>query len=178
MKKVLFAALLLIGTQGAFAQINKGQLLVGGNVGFQSMKQGDGSATNITFSPNAGYFFMNNLAGGARISFNSQKEEGDEDAFTVFTAAPFLRYYFMPAGKKLNIFADAHYGFGSASYGESASINEFQIAAGPAVFLSPNTALEFALFYNSKGGEYYENGAGDRLSTFGLNIGFQVHLGK
>lgn len=176
MKKVFIAAFLLMSSSAIFAQVNKGQWLVGGNTAFTSSKQGDMKQTSFNLSPNAGYFFMNNFAGGLRVNLATSKVKGDDASTSMMSVAPFLRYYFLPAAKKVNVFADAEYGFGSAKYGASASINEFRIAAGPAVFLSPNTALEFALFYQSLGGDYYEDG-GNRVGTIGLNIGFQIHLG-
>lgn len=177
MKKVLFSFVLLTLSFSAFTQINKGQWLVGGSAGFESTKYGDvdeSKYTTFNISPNAGYFFIDNLAGGARVSFSSFKEKG-EDASSSFLFAPFARYYFLPAAQKVNIFADASYGFGSMKDGESDGFNQFAIAAGPAVFLSPNTALEFTLQYRSAGGDAYGD---DRLNTFGVNVGFQVHLGK
>lgn len=174
MKKVLFAALLLVGTSSAFAQINKGQWLVGGNAGFESWKQGDAKGTNFELAPDAGYFFAKQFAGGLRASIASSKDEGDDEAFSSFLVAPFLRYYFMPADKKVSIFADAAYGFGSQGAGEKQSVNGFKVMAGPAVFLSPNTALEFTLGYQS----YKWENADDRSNSFGVNVGFQIHLGK
>lgn len=177
MKKLFFATVLTVSVIAASAQINQGQWLVGGSANFTSSKQGDSKWTDITFSPNAGYFFINNFAGGLRLNVASEKESGS-DASTLFTAAPFVRYYFLPSAQKVNIFADAQYGFGSGKQGgESASINEYQIAAGPAVFLSPNTALEFTVFYESMGGKYFEGLGSDRQNSFGVNIGFQIHLG-
>jgi opacity protein-like surface antigen len=175
MKKVLFAALTMIAAQGVSAQINKGQWLVGGNASFQSQKWGEAKATSFTFSPNAGYFFIDKFAGGLRVDLTSTKPKGG-DAKSDFLIAPFVRYYFLPAAEKVNILADASYGFGSQkAEGESASQNGFAIAAGPAVFLSPNTALEFTLQYRSLGGDAYGD---DRLNSFGVNIGFQIHLGS
>jgi Outer membrane protein beta-barrel domain len=174
MKKVLFAALLLVGTSTAFSQVNQGQWLVGGNAGFRSSKQGEGKMTSFNFSPDAGYFFINNFAGGLRINLESSKVKGADESESQFTVAPFLRYYFLPAAKKVNVFADAEYGFGSAKDGESASINEYKIQAGPAVFLSQSAALEFTLYYASFGGKAYGD---DRMSHIGLNVGFQIHLG-
>lgn len=178
MKKVLFASFLLFSSYAMKAQILQNQWLVGGNAGFDSEKQGDYKATTIFVSPNVGYFFINNLAGGLRASFWTNKVKGDDESSTFFSVAPFARYYFLPAAQKINVFADAAFGFGSGGYNDKESLNELSIMAGPAIFLSPNTALEFALYYKSRGGKYYENVAGDKENHFGLSIGFQVHLGN
>jgi len=183
MKKVLLAAIVLMSAQAGFSQISKGQWLVGGNAGFASYKNGDYKQTDITISPNAGYFFIDHFAGGLRVNFTSQKPK-DYTARTYFTVAPFVRYYILPTAQQVNIFADAEYGFGSGKEWapsnstvkpSSQSINEFTISAGPAIFLSPSAALEFALAYTSAGGKYYGD---DRGNTFGLKVGFQIHLGS
>jgi hypothetical protein len=179
MKRVLIAASLLFATHGLFAQVNKGQWLVGGNAGFETSKFGDDDSnkyTSFQLSPNAGYFFIDNFAAGLRLDLNSTKFKDEDDASTSFVLAPFARYYFLPAAEKVNVFADASYGFGSMKNGSSESFNQFAIMAGPAIFLTPNTALEFALKYSSAGGDAY--GGDDRRNNFGLNVGFQVHLGK
>lgn len=176
MKKVLFAALMTIAVQGVFAQVNKGQWLVGGNAGFTSSKQGDGDAnkwTHFNLSPNAGYFFIDKLAGGLRVNFTSTKNKAADKASTNLWIGPFARYYFLPAADKVNILADAGYAFGSAGAGDKSSQNGYSISAGPAIFLSPNTALEFTLNYQS----FKYEGESDRENNFGVNIGFQVHLG-
>src|SRR5688572_18221457 len=98
MKKVFFAALLLVSAQGLFAQINQGQWLVGGSAGFESGKYGDSDEskyTSVHFNPNAGYFFINNLAGGLRLNLTSLKYKEDDDASSSFSLAPFVRYYFL-----------------------------------------------------------------------------------
>ena len=178
MKSVLIAACILFATQVS-AQVYKGQWLAGGNVNFETGKFGDldeSKYTSVAFNPNAGYFFINNFAGGLRLSIESTKFKEADDATSSFLFAPFVRYYFLPAAQKVNLFADASYGFGSMKEGESESFNQFSIMAGPAIFITPNTALEFALQYRSAGGDAY--GGDDRSNNFGLNIGFQVHLGN
>lgn len=178
MKKLLLAASLLVTAHSMMAQINQGQILAGGNAGFSSYKQGDNKVFSFNVSPNIGYFFINNFAGGLRLNFSRTKQKGAEDAYVNYGVAPFLRYYFLPAAQKLNVFADASYGFEKEKYGSGKENgNYYQIMAGPVLFLTPNTGLEFALYYNSMGGKLYENAAGDRGNTIGLNIGFQVHLG-
>jgi hypothetical protein len=179
MKKLIFAACFLTFATTSFSQINKGQWLAGGSASLNFTKYGsddNDKVTTVSVAPDLGYFFINNFAGGARINLTSLKAKGAEDAETSFLFAPFVRYYFLPSTQKVNVFADASYGFGSVkSGGESDGMNQFAIAAGPAVFLSPNTALEFTLQYSSAGGDAYGD---DRLNNFGFNVGFQVHLGK
>jgi hypothetical protein len=183
MKKLLFAFSMIVSVSTVSAQINKGQWLVGGDASFSSSKQqdddDDNRETNIQISPNAGYFFMNNLAGGLRFSFSNSKVKGEEEGFSTVSLAPFIRYYFLPAAQKVNIFADASYGFGSAGEDDKTGFNFYSIKAGPAVFLTPNTALEFTVGYSSAGGELYEDFNGDvkRFNSIGLNVGFQIHLG-
>lgn len=186
MKKVLFAAFLLVSSNAIFAQVDQGQWMVGGSASFNFGKQGDDKTTNISIAPDAGYFVINQLAVGLRPEFSYTKVKtkvgsvSSEGSNTTFSLAPFVRYYFMPSGEKVNIFGDASYGFGSSKNkgGESVSGNYYQIKAGPAVFLTPNTALEFALYYRSLGGDLNENAAGDRENWFGLSVGFQIHLGN
>jgi hypothetical protein len=77
MKKSVLVLSLLMSSLFSFSQINKGQWLVGGSVGFESSKTGDiddSKETTFNFSPNAGYFFINNLAGGLRVNFQTFKE--------------------------------------------------------------------------------------------------------
>jgi hypothetical protein len=181
MKKLLIAFSMIVSVSTVSAQINKGQWLVGGNAGFTSSKEGDFKTTTFQFSPNAGYFFINNLAGGLRLNINSQKEKfnDDEETATTTSIAPFVRYYFLPAAQKVNVFADASYSFGSVKYDdgtndEKVNVNGFSVSAGPAIFLTPNTALELTLGYNSSKIEDADESTG----TFLFGVGFQIHLGN
>jgi len=179
MKKVLFAAFLLVSSNAIFAQINQGNWMVGGNVNFTHSKIGDAKSNHFNISPDAGYFFIDQLAAGLRLNYGSDKVKGADDASTDWTVSPFVRYYFLPSGQMVNIFVDGSYGFGKTGDKDKVSYNQFEFMAGPAVFLSPNVALEFALFYRSKGGDAYKTlTSDDRLNQFGVNIGFQIHLGN
>lgn len=174
-KSVLAVCLLLLFAHVTNAQITKGNLLLGGSTSFTSAKWGDSKGTSFSFSPNIGYFFINNFAGGLRVQIETEKEEGDEDAYVTTSIAPFLRYYFIPAAtdQKVNIFLDAAYGFGSAGSGDTKlNINGYSFMAGPAFFLNPHTALEVTLGYSSM---KYED-ISDRMNTFKINVGFQIHL--
>ena len=177
MKKLLFLSAFAISVFVSSAQTYRGQIMVGGNASFTSSKfedDDDSKITEIQFNPNVGYFFIDNLAGGIRLSLASTKFEDEDDAESIFSASPFLRYYFLPPSQRVNIFADASFGMGSAGGDEKESFNQFAITAGPAIFLTPNTALEFGVGYRSLGGDAFGD---DRYNSIGLNIGFQIHLG-
>lgn len=182
MKKLLFFAVFALLASTSFAQgnINKGDWMVGGDASFNYEKQGDYKTTNIGFMPNVGYFFINNFAGGLRINVSSSKNEflTQESTSSGFNIGPFVRYYFLPSSQKVNLFADAGFGFGqikssSGSFDSKSTFTQFGIKAGPAIFLTPSSALEIALGYNSN---KYEN-VSDRENGFGIHIGFQIHLG-
>lgn len=183
MKKLSLAALCAVLATAAFSQgnINKGDWMLGGNAGFTSTKLenvDNSKVTNVDISPNAGYFFINNFAGGLRFTFSSVKPEG-EDATTGLLAAPFVRYYFLPSSQKVNVFLDASYGFGSIKSPNGTGgtttddVNQYAFMGGAAIFLTPSTALELALHYSSSGGDAIGD---NRLNEFGFNIGFQIHL--
>jgi len=172
MKKILLAICLFVWVGSLTAQVQKNDWLIGGSTKFSSNKTADLKTTMFEFSPNAGYFFVNNFAAGLRAGINSVKLEGT-DAVSSSLFSPFLRYYFLPAANKVNFMLDGSFGVGSTSAaGETISQNGFGFAAGPAIFLNKHTALEFTLGYNSI---KYEADP-DRSNTFTLGVGFQVHL--
>lgn len=181
MKKVLLATLLVGSVSAAFSQanINKGDWMLGGDAGFNSQKQGDYKTTSFNLSPNVGYFFINNFAGGLRANVSSSKSEYNSSDVknTGYELAPFVRYYFLPATQKVNLFADASFGFGQNKYdnGITESKTKFTnlgIKAGPAIFITPATALEIALGYNSSKVKDVD----DRENQFGISFGFQIHI--
>jgi hypothetical protein len=172
MKKILLAICLFVWVGSLTAQVQKNDWLIGGSTKFSSNKTADLKTTMFEFSPNAGYFFVNNFAVGLRAGISSVKLEGT-DAVSSSLFSPFLRYYFLPAANKVNFMLDGSFGVGSTSaVGETISQNGFGLAAGPAIFLNKHTALEFTLGYNSI---KYEADP-DRSNTFTIGVGFQVHL--
>lgn len=172
MKKLSLAIMLFLLIGSLTAQVQKNDWLIGGSTKFASNKTADIKTSMFEFSPNAGYFFANNFAGGLRTDINSVKVE-DEDAISSTLISPFLRYYFLPSDSKVNIMLDGSFGFGSTSgMGETISQSGFGFVAGPAIFLNKHTALEFTLGYNSI---KFEDDP-DRSNTFTVGVGFQVHL--
>lgn len=156
------------------AQIEKGRLLAGGNLTFQSEKYSldDDRMTTFVLMPMGGYFIMDKLAGGARISLAYAKDENDD--YREFLGGPFVRYYFLPVGKKTNLFAEANFmaGFEKYSGHDSEGKTQYGIMAGPAFFIGQQVALECALGWR-RWKNQQESG---HSNSFGLNVGFQIHL--
>lgn len=186
MKKVLLLASILLTVAAANAQINQGQFLAGGNAGFSSSKVRDNKTTQFNITPNVGYFVIDKLAVGLEANYLHSKDtwkgsvagiptEG-EDKSSTWSFAPFVRYYVLPKAQKVNVFVNGSYGFGSTKDNDDAaeSFNYYRFAAGPAFFLTKSVALEASVYYGSGKSK---NDA-DRTNTFGLQVGFQVHLGK
>ena len=185
MKKLLFVTLIAAFSTAASAQgnINQGNIMIGGNLGFNSSKYGNSNSksSSLFVSPNVGYFFINNLAGGLRVHFSNSKEESGsfEYSETAFRLTPFVRYYFLPSSQKVNVFADAGYGFGSTKYKETGdpdvtqNVSGYTVSAGAAIFIVPSVALEIGLGYNSD----KFNNATERYNTIQALAGLQIHLG-
>src|SRR5688572_4536948 len=134
MKKINFILCIFLAFS-SFGQVNKGQWLTGGSaaINFQNVDESEYKSTTINISQNIGYFFMYKLAAGLRGSFDWTKSNALHITNTFFTGSPFIRYYFLPASHKLNVFGDASYGWGAnKSSGNTTSFNKIAITAGPA----------------------------------------------
>ena len=105
MRKIILVAFLAVATQIVNAQITQGNWMLGGNVSFSSLKENgiSGNASYFSVAPNVGYFFIDQFAGGIRSNISSSKNQGD-DKYTDILIGPFARYYFLPTGKKTNVF--------------------------------------------------------------------------
>src|SRR5690606_19194954 len=99
MKKLLLSIALLGGvvltSQG---QTDKGDVILGGNVSFNTIKpdaSGANSSYDLSIVPNVGYFVDDNIAIGTGIGYQTSRldeasELGKTEAFVI---APFGRYY-------------------------------------------------------------------------------------
>jgi len=163
MKKVLLTAVAVFSLTFVNAQeekettgagFSKGNVFVSGAVGFGSETTGDDKTTGFTFSPKIGYFVSENIAIGARLGFDSNKNDNGVNTVTKnneFSAGVFGRYYFTPASQ-FSVFAELGADINSTKTttdvtgfptSESKS-NGFGVAFAPGVnyFLSDNFAIE------------------------------------
>lgn len=193
-KKLHLLPLLLCFTLPALSQLKKGQWVVGGTTAYahSTTKRTTGEIKNTnkitTFSaaPMGGYFFMDRFCAGLRPGYStsntSQMSDGIASAIlllytsstsksTAYSIAPFARYYFLPAGRKINILADLSYSYDyvnqrSETYqrynnvftqqiqeSRTTSVNKghassYTLAAGPAIFFNPKVSLELTVGYS------------------------------
>lgn len=188
MKQIVFSLFLLLACSSAFSQIYKGQWLVGGSGNFSLQKTPDryvyqDKQQSLSLSPDAGYFIINNLAVGVRPGYtltHSKTRSYDSSTITsnshTFSAAPFVRYYVLPATHKINVLAEGSYGWDWGRYksynsGYKFSSSYYSFSAGPVLFINSSVALELTGNYQHYIHDFYS-------ARFFINAGFQVHLGK
>lgn len=176
-------------TSVASAQINKGQFLVGGNASFK-YEDSYGKSSEFNVSPGAGYFFLDKLAGGLKMDFSGRTTYSNGEKISRsrgYGVSPFVRYYVLPATNKLNVFAQATYGWGKTSYKNpfddislyKTNKNSYSFTAGPVFFLSRHVALEFtAGYHHSTVKDNLVNNGKLVTKGFQTGVGLQIHLGK
>ena len=185
MKKKQFLQLtLILLTWSSFAQIEKGYWMVGGSGSYRSTKYvNDNPAlssdyTILRLAPNIGYFFADKLAGGLNGTFYYNPYGGS--AYNLgYGIGPFVRYYFRPSHKLINIFAQANYLYyvdsNTTSYAGTIKSNSssYGFKAGPVIYFNDSVALELAF-------EYLRDNINNtvKATDLGITIGFQIHLKK
>jgi hypothetical protein len=200
MKKLLLSVVAVAGlVYGANAQTEKGKLILGGNVGFNSTKVEGAAKSDVSFSvvPSVGYFVDNNFAIGTGVGYNYNKQVSENTLNQAFVVAPFGRYY---VG-----LSDQFKFFGQLSvpmaFGNNKIVNDngdtgakvasttsigVNIAPGFAFFPTKRIGIEVSvngLGYNNlnvkneiTGGEVSSNSFGLEANTFAPKLGVQFHF--
>lgn len=171
MKKI-FSCLLFLSlfTMGR-AQTDRGDWMVGGNFRLNTSDNN----TEISLTPNAGVFIINNLALGGNVELAYAKS-GNVKASS-FGIGPFLRYYFTKASVRPIL--QGNFNFSSVKTkiaglpsNTDNGINFF-LGGGAAIFISDQVSIDGLMgYYHSK---YSDS---DGSGGFALTIGFQVYLLK
>ena len=160
------------------AQLQKGNVLVGGNIANFNLGLNEGSVYNINLQPKAAWFINDNFAVGAYVQFGIA---GAKDAATTlnYGVGPLARYYVNDS--KINLlkhgrfFAEGNAGIAGENVSKGGnSTNGLSLGVGPgyAYFITPNVGIETLLKYNGTvgfGNETYSN-------NLGLSVGFQIFL--
>ncbi len=160
MKKILvFNFLFILFTSASYSQINKGSVLLGGNIGFSTSKTKDTSLENnsVSISPVIGIAIKQDLIVGINFSYahnknnlyvTSSQVEGES-----YGAGIFLRKY-IPLGKGFYLFGETglNYLNSSDTYTYPSQKNELKVQTitinlypGVSYAISKKLQLEFGL---------------------------------
>jgi hypothetical protein len=152
------------------AQTSKGDWLIGGLLELNTAKNN----TTVEFSPNAGYFLLDNFALGAKLVI-SYNELGDLNV-TSFGMGPFARYYFSEKNIKPFVAADFDYQnqkFKTSIGSSTENAFNFFLGGGVAFFINENVAVETLLGYRHTKVKEEEGNGG-----VNFKVGFQVYLNR
>ncbi|KIC92659.1 outer membrane beta-barrel protein [Flavihumibacter solisilvae] len=188
--RILLLVCFVLSLNVSFAQLEKRTWLLGGDATYsRSESSSDGTVfskgNSLQVGLNNGYFFWDKLALGGRVSLlnsvekyplNDNRPEGKLRQ-TNWSFGPFVRYYFLPAQKRINIFADAGGMYSIWTNNSTDHVSKAwsaTAAAGPAIFLNQNIALELMLAYVHYSGVGYDY----KSNSLQFKAGFQIHFKK
>ncbi len=185
MKKVLFIAAFAAVSLTSSAQFAKGDSYISGNVGFTSSSKKLNSTTTVlenktdlSVSPNYGYFVTNNIAVGVGLGYGMNTTKNDATGAKIvdgstLSAGVFARYYTTPA-KAFSFFGNlgVNYTSGTEKLPTSVKTTGFDVAIAPGIsyFVSNRLAIEStigSLGYSTKKRDVTGAVAS---SDFGLNL--------
>ena len=159
------------------AQIQKGNVLVGGDLANISLGLNSPNVFDFNISPKAAWFIQDNIALGGYVNLGIQTAKG-QGTTTTYGAGVLGRYY---AGSDMTVlrhgrfFGEATVGFGGVDVSDGGgNTNGLNLSVGPgfAYFVTPNIGLETLLKYNGLTGF----GNQSFQSSLVLNFGFQIYL--
>lgn len=180
MKKITIL-LAIVMTAGAFvgkAQIQRGNVLVGGDIANFNLGLNKGSRFQMTINPKAAWFIKDNTAVGAYAELGLATG-GNSGAFVSYGFGALGRQYI--SGNALNVlrhtrfFLEGNFGLEGTNDSQSgSSTNGLGIGLGPGIayFITPNIGLEGLLKYRARLGF----GSETTSSELNLGVGFQIYL--
>lgn len=184
MQKLLLFFLILLSASCTNAQITRNNWMVGGNGHISFQRETNSNflvkGTEIVISPDVGYFIIDKLAAGARLTYyNNRIRYNSIDSKTrTIAGGPFVRYYFLNPDNRINFLSEtalqfSHYFTDRASLGDDGSI---ELSAGPVIYFNSSVGIEllanYKIFFNSPS-EPVQN-----IRRFTVGIGLQIHLEK
>jgi len=168
------------GTFAANAQIQRGNVMVGGDIANFDLGLNEGSRFNMQINPKAAWFIKDNTALGAYVNLGVSTAKGQGTDFTYGVGAlarTYMNGNAVPAVRHTRLFFEANVGLEGLNTSPSStneSTNGLGLGVGPglAYFITPNIGLEGLLKYQGIVGF----GTRPTTSNLNLNIGFQIYL--
>ena len=182
MKKTLFffAAIICANTLLVNAQIQRGNALVGGDIGNFNLGLGEKSNFSFQINGKAGFFLKDNTAIGPNLKLGLSTETGKGTDF-LYGLGLLVRQYAsgnsIPAVRHTRFFAEANAGFEGINRSKSSTnttTNGLGLGIGPglAYFITPNIGLEGLLMYQG----IFGFGTKMVASNLNFNVGLQIYL--
>ena len=181
MKKILVALIIFssIAIERANAQLQRGNILVGGDLADFNLGLNKNSNFIMTIDPTAAWFIKDNLAVGAYVLLGVDAVKGSTT--TTYGVGPIARYYLGTNQvntesllRHTRAFVEGNVGIEGSNTSHGSSTNGLGLGIGPGIayFVTPNIGLEALLKY--KGIVGFGN---DPLnSRLDLSVGFQIYL--
>jgi len=182
MKKIT-VMLAIIMTAGAYvgnAQIQRGNVMVGGDIADFDLGFGDNSTFTMDINPKAAWFIKDNTAVGAYVRLGLQTATGNGTQVGYGVGALARQYVngnALSVLRHTRLFFEGNVGIEGENASKSStnkSTNGLGLGIGPglAYFITPNIGLEGLLKYNG----IYGFGSEGAQNGLNLNIGFQIYL--
>lgn len=176
---ILLTAGLMILATTSFSQIQKDNILVGGNIANFDLGLEKGSAFSMQIDPKIAYFIKDNLAVGGYLDFGLQTIPGSTGTITSYGVGALSRYYLQGKAnltplRHSRLFLEGTVGISGVNVPGGSNTNGLGLGIGPgfAYFITPNVGLETLLKYNGLLGFGNETTQGN----LNLNVGFQIYL--
>jgi len=178
MKKILTSIILsTVTVVAAHAQIQKGNVMVGGNLANINLGLDNPKVFSVDITPKAAWFIQDNVAVGGYVNFGLETAKNSSTR-TSYGVGALGRYY---TGKDVEVlkhgrlFAEATAGIGGVNVSNGGgNTNGLNLSVGPgfAYFITPNIGLETLLKYNGLIGF----GSATTQNNLNLSFGFQIYL--
>jgi hypothetical protein len=179
MSKVMMLSLAaLVFGCSSIAQIQKGNVLVGGDISKFNIDLGTSRQFQMNIDPKVAWFIRDNMALGAYFNLGilTAKRQGTSVTYGVGGLA---RYYTSGADninvvRHSRFFIEATVGINGNNPSVGDNTNGLGIGIGPGwtYFITPNIGLEALLEYQGIVGF----GSSPTSSNLNLNVGFQIYL--
>jgi hypothetical protein len=179
--KTTFIVLLVmcVGSLKTRAQIQKGNVMVGGDISRLDLSLNEGNNFTFVIDPKAAWFIKDNIAIGGYINFNLVTAKGAGSSVS-YGIGPLARYYINDRNvnvlRHTRFFVEANAGIEGTNPHVGSSTNGLGLGFGPGIayFITPNIGLEGLLKYQGIVGF----GSSVASSDLVFGLGFQVYFPK
>ncbi len=181
MKKTLLFSLLLVALNlfpgMAMAQLQKGNILIGGDLANLNFILGGGGYFQATINPKLAFFIHDNMALGGMVNFGLSTSSGS-GTNTNYGVSALGRFYINNPTLNLlhqgKFFLEGNAGIQGVRIANGSNTTGLGLGIGPGYtyFVTQNVGLETLLKYNGIIGF----GSDPYNSNLSLNIGFQIYL--